>query len=318
MNSNPKSTTEDTRTAKQETKGPLAATQPLFSDIWGKTQSAIDAPMPTDFIAGPTDAQKAGVGNMISLAPTLGANAGNLRDVAGKVANGFFLDPTNDPTFRGAASAAINPITQQLTERVLPQIVDQSIRNGGVGGGPAAYGGARQDIQENQAVRDWGQTAGDITAKMAADSRARGMALIPSAPALDAGATASALTPAQVLLGAGGQQQAWNQGDLQDTISKWLFPLTGLQTAAGIGSTGGYYDGSSQGSSVTTKTTPAPDMTTQWLQGITGGIGMASSLMGMPGMGSILGGLGGMFGGGAAGLPNMGLPAGQSMASVKF
>lgn len=288
MTSSPSTTTQTKNT--KTTKGPLEAEQPLFSDIWNRTQSVVNAPTPDKFVASPNQLSFDAYNSMAGLAPSLGSNAGSLRDIAGKVANGYFLDPTNDPTFAGAANAAIRPITQQLTEKVLPQITDASIRNGGVGGGPAAYGGSRQDIQENQAVRDWTQTAGDITAKLASASRGQGMALIPQAGAIDSAATASALMPSTVTQAAGAGLTGLDQTGLNDTIAKWLAPLQALTPAAGIASAGGFNSGTEN--SVGTTTTPPPSIATQWLQGLTGAAGIASSIFGLPGMGAITGAMG--------------------------
>lgn len=299
MSSDPKKTTTETKQTTNASKTPLAETAPLFSNIWhtGGT-AAVNAP--TDWVAPANTMQTSALQQLAGVAPSLNANATSLRDVAGKVANGYFLDPTNDPTFAASAQAAINPITRTLQEKILPGVVDASIRNGGVGGGPAAYGGARQDIQENQAIQDWTQTASDMTAKMAADSRAQGMKLIPQAGTLDASATASALTPANTLGAAGTQQQTYDQQGLDNNTKAWLAALSGAQQGANVLTTGGYGNNSSTTDGTTTQTSASPDMATQWLQGLTGGAGMVNSLASLPGVSSIFGGTGaGLFGAGA-------------------
>jgi hypothetical protein len=295
MNSKPQVSTVETNKTTNSSKTPLPETAPLFSDIWNQAGVAATH-IPTEWVAPTNTMQTGAISQLAGVAPTLGANAGSLRDVAGKVANGYFLDPTNDPTFAGAAQAAINPITRTLQEKILPGVVDTSIRNGGVGGGPAAYGGARQDIQENQAIQDWSQTAGDITSKMAADSRAQGMKLIPTAGTLDSAATGAALTPANTLGAAGTQQQAYDQQSLDNTIKTWMAALSGAQQGANVLTTGGFGNNSSTEKGLTTNTGPAPDMATQWLQGITGGAGMLNSVAGLPGMSSLGSGIGSIFG----------------------
>lgn len=311
MNSKPNKTTVETKSESTAQNRPLDEVAPLFANIWAKAGNAA-VNTPTDWIAPANAMQHSAVDQMAGVAPTLGTNAPSLRDIAAKVANGFFLDPNNDPTFAAASRAAIQPITTELTEKVLPQIVDASIRNGGVGGGPAAYGGARQDIQENQVVDAWSRAAGDITAKMAAQSRETGMKLIPYAPQLDTGATTAALQPSQTLGAAGTQKQAYAQQELDDETKAWLAALQGGQAGANILTTGGFGNKTASSNSTQINTTPAPDLTTQWLQGITGGAGMIASLAtGMP----MLPGIGSIFGtgaptsatfGGVPGQPGMG------------
>lgn len=308
MSNKPK--TETTTQHTDSTSTPLAQQQPLFTDIWNKAGSAA-VNTPTQWVASVNPMQTGAVDMMAGVAPTLGANAGNLRDMAAKVSNGFFLDPSNDPTFAGAAKAAINPITRTLREQILPGITDASIRNGGVGTGPGAYGGARQDIQENKAVQDWTQTAGDITSKMANVSRNAGLDLIKLGPALDSGATAAALSPSAVLGAAGTQRQALDQSGIDNIIKGWMGQLTGAQQGANILTTGGF--GNKSSDTTGTKTGPAPDMATQWLQGITGGAGALNSLYNLPGVASGISGIGGWLSGlggaGAAGAAGMGTAA---------
>ena len=312
MNSKPKETTTTQSSKTDAQRTPLAEQAPIFSDIWRRTGEAVSG-TPEQWITPATGMQTDAVQQLAGIAPSLGANAGSLRDMAGKVSSGFFLDPSNDPTFAGAAQAAINPITRTLREQILPGITDASIRNAGTGGGPAAYGGARQDIQENRAVQDWSNMAGDITSKMANASREAGLKLLPQAGAMDAAATAAALTPANTLGQAGTQQQVYNQQEIDNATKAWLAALQGGQAGANILNTGGFGNQSQQSSGTSTTVGPAPDMATQWLQGLTGGAGMLNSLgglMGGSGVGSWLGGAGG-----AAGIGDL-LAAGPGLGAL--
>lgn len=296
MNSDPKKTTTTSNTQQSATSTPLAETAPMFSDIWAKAGTA-GANAPTDWVAQANPTQYDALGLMKSIAPTLSSNAGSLRDMASKVASGYFLNPNADPNFQASAAAAIKPITQQLTESVLPQITDASIRNGGVGGGPAAYGGSRQDIQENQAVRNWSQTAGDITSKMASDAYTNGLKLMPYAAGMDQAATTAALQPSMTLGQAGTQEQTYAQQGLDNTTKAWLMALQGAQSGANVLTTGGFGNKSQTSNSSSETVQPAPDMATQWLQGITGGLGIMSSLATGNPLGAMAG-LGSIFGGG--------------------
>lgn len=275
MSSDPSTKT----TTSEQNRGPLKAQWPFWKDIWNMTGDALHGKQPTSFVAGPNATQLSFVDQLKKMAPQLGAAGGDLSEMAKKIAQGYFLDPRNDPTFRGAANSAINPITHQLRTQVLPGITDASMRAGGVGGGPAAYGGARQDIQENSAVHDWTKMSSDVTSSMANRSREMGMALIPQAGQIASSANSLMLAPAMATGMAGGLEQQWAQGGLDDQIKKYLFGFAGPQNAAGIMSQGGF--GTQTGTS--TETGSAPSMATQWLQGLTGGASGLASLFGAQG-----------------------------------
>lgn len=68
-------------------------------------------------------------------------------------------DVSNNPFLQGAASAAIKPIYDNLTERVLP-----ALRTGAVQGGTA--GGSRQALAEGIATRDASTAAANATTSM--------------------------------------------------------------------------------------------------------------------------------------------------------
>lgn len=278
MSDKPKQTTKDTTTSKT----PLGEQAPIFSNIWNKTAGAVQdfTPFGGNVVAAPNTYQQQGVSSLYDAAGNVGQNFTNSADMAKKVASGYFLDPTNDPTFQGAVNSAINPITRQLQETVLPGIVDRSIKVGGTGSGPSAYGGSSQDLQENQAVQNWAKQASDTTASMANASRTAGLDLIKAIPQLNAGVNNEALAQSGVINTAGGLQNQQDQAVLDNELQKWQLNqqtfLPFLQQAASILNTGGFGNGTSN----TTETGPAPDMATQWLQGLTGGAGMANSLFG--------------------------------------
>ena len=204
MSSEPsKKTTNTSQVSK-----PIAAQAPIYQSIWDKTSGAVQdfTPFSGDVVAGATPNQQQGA-QAIATAP-VGTNAAATADMARKVAGGFFLDPNNDPTFQGTVNAAIDPITRNLQQKVLPGIIDKSIRVGGTGGGPGAYGGASQSLEEGNAVADWGRTAANTTAQLANASRNAGINLIPQIPQLNAGANAEALAAPQAAVTGGTLQQS--------------------------------------------------------------------------------------------------------------
>lgn len=301
MSSKPAQTT--TQTNSSGTKTPLNEQMPMFQDIWGRVGSAVDKtndkPYGGDFITPATQGQRDAVGMMYGAAPNLGSNAGSLTEMARKISSGYFLDPTNDPTFAAAASAAIDPVTRALQEQVLPGIVDASIRSGGTGAGPAAYGGADQTLKQQGAIKDWTTTAGNITADMAAKSRAAGMALIPQAAGISSAGNQEALLPAMTTAAAGASEYGLNDLVTKNLLAQYTnqleAPWYGLSQGANVLATGGYGNTTSTGTE--TKTGSTPDTATQWLQGLTGGAGLLNSLFSSPAggtsaMSGLMGGLG--------------------------
>lgn len=304
MSSKPK--VEKTETTSKT--GPLAEQQPVWSDIWSRTGQALGAtnnqPFLGDFVAAPTVGQRTGVGMLYDAAGNVGTAGLDLTGAAKKLASGYFLDPNNDPTFAAAASAAIDPVRQQLMEQVLPGIIDKSIQAGGAGNGPAAYGGADQGIKQGQAIDAFNKTALNTTATMANATRSDALKLMPQAAGLSQAGDTAALLPAMTTGQAGETERGLDQLVLDNLLAKYQnemsAPFFGLSDAAQIMATGGF--NTSDGTK--TVTGSAPSLATQWLQGLTGGASMVNSLFGAPaggtsamaGLGSTLGSVGSWLG----------------------
>jgi hypothetical protein len=305
----PKTTTQKTEQKTSQSIAPTAEAAPYFPQIYGAGADAVQQnralPVPQEFIATADPHQMEAVKQIYNVAPGLSQTAQPLQDMATKVASGYFLDPTNDPTFQGAVNSAITPVTRALQEQVLPGIVDRSIRTGGTGAGPSAYGGASQDLSEERAVRGWSESAGNIAATMANNSRNAGLSLLPQAGDMASKANALALAPAQAIGAAGTQERSFVQDALSNILQRYTMnqqaPWTGLQPFANLLTTGGFRNSTGTMSGTNDTTTPAPDLATQLLQGGLGAAGMAASLFGAPAggtsaasaLGSIFGGLGG-------------------------
>jgi hypothetical protein len=285
-------------------------------------------PIPNQFVAGENPTEASGVSQTLAAAPTLGASGGALSDMAQKIASGYFLNPQNDPTFAGAADAAITPALRALQQVTLPQITGGSIGAAGKGtGGATAYGGAgggtSQDIITQEALQNFGTNALNTTAQMANASRTAGMQLIPQAPGIAAGANQQLLAPAQATTAAGQQQQTYAQQAINNLLQQYQYqtqaPWQGLQQFGNLLTTGGFGNTTGTTDSWGTSTPSTPSMMTQILQGLTGGASAANSLFGAgPGgsasaasnlFGGITGALGSMMGpvsggfGGIAALP---------------
>lgn len=306
MSSSPATTT----TTQQTSTSPWSQAQPYFQDLYSAGKTAMDKsqalPIPQQYVAGANPTQLAAVNQAIGLAPTLGASGGALSDMASKIASGYFLNPMNDPTFAGAAAAALQPGLNQLTQQILPTNIGNAIKTGGTGAaGPSAYGGSSLALDTEKILQDYGLNAQNTVAAMANNSRNAGMNLIPQAPGLATAANTQLLAPSTALGAAGTALQGFTQQDINNILQQYqgnqagywngIQPMTNLLTA------GGY----NQGSQVGTSTTPPPSMATQILQGLTGGAGILGSLFSAPaggtsaiaGLGSTLGSMGTTLGG---------------------
>jgi len=296
------------------TKAPLAGAQGnLLNNIWSgagtATQNALNTPIPTQTVAGPTPAQQQGVQSILGAAPTLGTAAPATGNLLQQIASGYFTNPKNDPNFQGAVSAALDPTYQQLTRSILPKVQDVSLRAGGAGTGPSAYGGfgggSPKDILTQNVLNDWSRNALNTTGSMAEGAYGRGLNLFSQIPGLASSFNQQSLAPGMAMLMAGGQQQGWNQGALQNLLNYYQMstqnPLNFLNAGANIGTAGGF--------GTTTQTGAAPSMATQLLQGATGGASMLNSLFGASKGGtSAVSGLGSSLSGATDWLAGLGMP----------
>jgi hypothetical protein len=90
-------------------------------------------------------------------------NAGNLVNQSNSMVN----DPYSDPTIAPWINAAINPITENYQENVLPGIRDQAEMYGGAGN--------RTGLAEGVAARGYMDTVGDVSAGMYNQAFGRGL-----------------------------------------------------------------------------------------------------------------------------------------------
>jgi hypothetical protein len=294
---------------------------PLYQTGANALAANQNTPIPTSYVAGENPTEASAINQTLAAAPGLGASGGALSDMAQKIASGYFLNPQNDPTFQGAVSAALTPIQQSLTEGAIPAEISSAIRGGGAGGGPTAYGGAgggsSLDVDTQQILRNYGQTAANTTAAMANASRAAGMNLIPQAPGIAQGANAQLLAPATTTGLAGTQQQQYSQDAINNLLQQYQTqmqaPWAGTSNLASLLTAGGYGTTQSQqtGTSTGTYQPPTPNMMTQILQGLTGGASGLNALFGAgPGGGAsaasnIWGGLSGAASGAAGALGSL-------------
>jgi len=275
--------TTQTTTTKQE-NAPWGPAQPFFKDLYQKAQDAFNATNGQFYqgqtLAAPTQAQQDAVGQVKALAPQLSAGADPLQELALSQIRGDWLSPDTNPYIGQVANAAIDPLQQRLNQNLLA-VKDQSIARG-------AYGGARQDIQENQALDDFTKSAGNITSGIYAQNYANERGIMQNSGQLLELANALRMAGPTALANAGDVEQGWNQASLDDAKNRWFEELQskwgGMSELANILSAGGFSSGTG------TTTTPATNPLVTMLKGALGGASTGASLA--SGIGGVAAGAG--------------------------
>jgi len=238
-----------------------------------------------------------------------------------RILSGDILAPINerfDPRSAdtaGVIQAALDPLRQELTEQIIPGIQSQAIQQG-------AYGGTRQDVVTENALRDFSREAGNIAAGINYQDFARtedqrfndllsirefgpelekiNQAAILTAPEIQNQAVQQSLLPSTILNQVGSTERLFEQDLLDEAYNEYLLSL---QTPfAGLGDYAGIVSGIPSGQ-ITTGTANAiqPRGGSTFgnvLSGGLGGLGIASALSlsnpltaGLGIGGAILGGL---------------------------
>lgn len=187
-------------------------------------------------------------------------------------------DPTKNPYLAGTVNAAIQPLTQQFQQTVLPGISDQSVVSGNVGQ-------SREGIAQGIAGQQYLQGVGNISNSIYNQALTQGLQLVPQLTALGPTVQQLQLSPASILEAVGStrqQQQQLEGGQQQQALQAWAALL-------------------SAGSPGSTTTFTGPANTTSPLLGALGGAATGASVgaIGGPygaGIGAGLGALIGFFG----------------------
>lgn len=345
-----------TNTYKQEeNRAPPSWTMPGISDAASRVTQAI-AQLPGerytgDFVAQPnmdwvqqaTDlyrgaaGQSTGFGDMVAAtlpqltqAPTFGGP--QLRTGAFNVGSGVDINPV--------IQAAIDPVTRNLRESILP-----SIRSGAIESG--AYSGSRaMQVLPNQALDDWGREAGRLSSQIAyqdyndrenrrlqadaldtqafqaatqrglgeADVVQRGLALLPQ---LANESMALRTAGGDLMMQATQAQAAARQAQLDNAIAQnnysWMYPFQGLDIGAQLLAqlSGNYGTTTSSGSSRSVEKTGGAGAVAS---GLMGAAAMGASMFGAGGPLAAAGALGGASG--AAGTASNLFRPGASLVNI--
>lgn len=261
---------------------PWAPAQSHLKGLYKSAQEAFNATNQQTYggqtLAGPTQAQRDAVNQVKGLAPQLSAGAQPMQDLALSQLRGDWLSPDTNPYISQVAQAAINPVQQAFDANRLA-INDRSISSG-------AYGGARQDLQQERALDNFTRAAGDITAGIYGQNYANERGIMQNSGQLLEMANALAMAGPTALANAGDVEQGWEQAALDDARNKWLEELasnwSGINEYSNVLTAGGY--------NTSTKTEPAPSQFANILQGLMGGASTGASLA--TGIGGVAAGAG--------------------------
>lgn len=132
-------------------------------------------------------------------------------------------DVNNNPYLASAAQAAARPLTQNLTENILPQI-----RSGA--GQAGQYGSSRQGIAEGIAARGTQQAIGDQTANMYSQAYGQGLNTMMNGISQAGNVANLGLMPSQIMQGIGQQRHQQPMQNLQQYMQTVGGNYGGTQT----------------------------------------------------------------------------------------
>lgn len=145
--------------------------------------------------------------------------------------NEIGLNPLSNPALPGLLEAGIRPLTENLTQQVLPNVRSQAVAGG-------QYGGSRQGIAEGLASQGYFNAAQDVVSRVLGDAYSTGLENATRAQALGPAVLSSTAYPASLLSAVGEQQYGQEQAQLTDTIQRYfneqLLPFLAAREAAGV------------------------------------------------------------------------------------
>lgn len=201
----------------------------------------------------------------------VGASTGQALQGLDFFTSGAAMDPNRNPGLSGAIQAAIDPITKNYQNTVLPGINQGAVDSGMFGEGRH---GVAQGLASDAYLRQVGDTAANVVNpayQAGLDATSRSLAFAPSV--LQAG-----YGPGAALSAVGGQQQTQQQAEINAAIQKFAqenyLPLDIAQQIAGIAF------GLPIGGSQTTSSGGNPSTGQQILGGVSTAAGLAGLLAG--------------------------------------
>lgn len=222
------------------TNAPWKTAQPYYEDMYKRMAAAVDATngkwYQGDTYAGPNTVQKNANTWAQNEAMKMGTGVDALRNMATSQLAGDWLSPDKNPYISGVVNAAIKPVQQAFDANKLA-MNDQAISQG-------AYGGARQDLQQNRLMDDFNKQVGDISNDIYYKNYLTERGYMQNSGDLLEQANKLALSGPTALAAAGSQLQGWDQAELDDAMARWqreqAAPWAGLSEMANLLGAGGF------------------------------------------------------------------------------
>lgn len=270
------------QTTQQTTKVDLSPEQQQllnmampFAQKYGENQPVLPS---GSSVAGFTDPQKAGQAATLAAAGPGGAVGGTAADAAAAhdfLTSGKALDPSTNPGLAAAIKGAVQPIEENYSENIIPQIKEGGVGVGQFGGGRE---GALEGIASQAEQRAIGATAGGIETQayeQGLDQMTRALGLSPTVQQAE-------LEPGAATSSVGDVQQQLEQQQLTEAFNKFMFPQTQpLSTAEALAGVAGAIPGGG-----TTTTGNIQSSISPW-QMAAGAGGLAAGLLGSGGIASL-------------------------------
>lgn len=172
-------------------------------------------PFPGQTVAGFDPAQIAGQQTLVNQAQGGLTNLGQSALDASQFFLGPGMDPTSNPFLQAAIGAAVQPIVENFTQGILPNIRGEAITSG-------QFGGSRQGIAEGVASTGVSRAIGETASGLAnqgfqasLEAATRALALAPQTGGL-------LLQPGGVLSAVGETRQGQQQAFLNDELNRYM------------------------------------------------------------------------------------------------
>lgn len=252
-----------------------------FRDAEGIYNRGAPGFFPGQTVANQSGATQQALQNMANRATQGNPLMGQASGEVSKMLRGDYLDPNNNPGFQGALSAATRPVTEAFRDVVMPGI-DSNFSAAG------RYGSGAQLGAYSDATQDMARSVGDISSNMAFNNYGMERGNMMNAIGMAGGLAANDYKDISMLGLAGQGMDDYNQRLIDAERERYDYEsnkdMGWLQNYIGL------LGGAPAAGQTSTTTMPAPNPFATAL-----GLGLqgASMLGGM-------GGLGGIFGGGAS------------------
>lgn len=263
------STTTQNLTPEQQQL--LTGIMPAFQNFAAWTPERYQGPT----VAGFDASQTAGQNMALGAAGSQDTLARNAADATNFYTSGDIWNPANNAHLAGAVDASVRPITQQLTESILPNIRGTAVNTG--------YGGSRQGIAEGLASGRASQAVGDTASKLVNDNYRTNVQAQQNAIQMTPQVQQAQLAGALTTSGVGDVRQAMTQALMNESAGNFnldqlmeLAPF--LQAKDLLGIVQGLPGGSttSTGSGTSTANTPKANPWSQALGGAATGASVGS------------------------------------------